>query len=168
MLKSDFLFKFIDSKAPGVQLVEGLTLNCIDIEETSRFWKKVGLKKDESAFKFGFDGYDYFNLYLLQVQKIDRMKAFGRIAISCTDADVEKVFKESGAKVQNKPITLKTEGKADVVVTILQTPDDQEICFVNDSGFRDLSQETNEFINWEMHEKQNKAQKKYLDRVERI
>jgi hypothetical protein len=46
---------------------------------------------------------------------------------------------------------LKTEGKADVVVTILQTPDDQEICFVNDTGFRDLSQETGETIDWEKY-----------------
>jgi len=63
-LKNDFLFKFVDAKAPGVQLIEGLTLNCTDIEETSRFWQKIGLQKDESAFKFGFDGYDYFKLYI--------------------------------------------------------------------------------------------------------
>ena len=54
----------MDAKAPGVQLIEGLSLNCTDIEETSRFWQKIGLQKDESAFKFGFDGYDYFKLYI--------------------------------------------------------------------------------------------------------
>ncbi len=39
----------------------------------------------------------------------------------------------------NKPILLKTEGKADVIVTILLSPDEQEHCYVNDTGFRDLS-----------------------------
>ena len=52
---------------------------------------------------------------------------------------MQKVFEESGAKVLKEPVTLQTEGKADVVVTILQSPDDQEFCFVNDTGFRDLS-----------------------------
>jgi hypothetical protein len=65
------------------------------------------------------------------------------------------VFKKSGAKVQNSPVTLNTEGKADVVVTILLSPDDQEICFVNESGFRDLSRETNEPIDWERYDRLN-------------
>ena len=64
-------------------------------------------------------------------------------------------------KVLNPPVTLKTEGKADVVVTIVLTPDDQELCFVNDKGFRDLSQESNEQVDWERYEKLTKAQDKY-------
>lgn len=74
------------------------------------------------------------------------------------------VHDTSGAKVVNAPVTLKTEGKADVIVTILQSPDDQELCFVNDSGFRDLSQETNEKVDWERYDKLNATQKKYLDK----
>lgn len=168
LINNDFMFKFVDRKAPGTQLIEGLTLNCTDLEENCRFWQKLGLKRNEPNANFSFAEYDYFKLYLQQVETIDRGDAFGRIAISCADADVEKVFQESGAKVVNPPVTLPTEGKADVVVTILQTPDDQEICYVNDKGFRDLSQETGESIDWETREKQDKAQKKYLDRVERI
>ena len=53
----------------------------------------------------------------------------------------------------NKPITLKTEGKADVVVTILMSPDDQEHCFVNETGFKELSIETGEKVDWERHDK---------------
>jgi len=60
-----------------------------------------------------------------------------------------KVFTESGSKYINSPITLKTEGKADVIVTILQSPNDQEICFVNDGAFRELSQETGNTIDWQ-------------------
>ena len=66
-----------------------------------------------------YDTYDYFELQLNQVDKIDRGEAFGRLAVSCADEDVEKVYQQGGSKILNKPITLKTEGKADVVVTIL-------------------------------------------------
>ena len=58
------------------------------------------------------------------MDKIDRAEAYGRLAISCADEDVERVFKESGAKALNSPIVLKTEGKADVIVTILLSPDE--------------------------------------------
>lgn len=64
-------------------------------------------------------------------------------------------------QVLNAPVTLKTEGKADVVVTIVLSPDNQELCFVNDKGFRDLSKETNEQVDWERYEKLTKAQSKY-------
>ena len=78
---------------------------------------------------------------------------------------MEKVFKESGSKIINPPITLKTEGKADVVVTILASPDGQEICFVNDSGFRDLSKETGEQVDWERYDKLNAKQKEFRDKL---
>jgi len=61
-------------------------------------------------------------MYLNQLPEgveLDRGDAFGRLAISCADDDVEKVQNESGAKIQNERVVLKTEGKADVVVTIL-------------------------------------------------
>ena len=103
-------------------------------------------------------------MLLNKVDAIDRGEAFGRIAISCTDEDVEKVFKESGSDIINPPITLKTEGKADVVVTILSSPDGQEICFVNDTGFRDLSKETGEKVDWERYDKLNAKQQEYRDK----
>jgi len=43
VLNGDFLITFVDKKAPGVQLIEGLTLNCKDLEENFRFWTKLGL-----------------------------------------------------------------------------------------------------------------------------
>lgn len=64
LLKNDFMFKFTNSTSPGTQLIDGLTLNCTNIDESSRFWQKVGLKKDENSPKFSFEGYDYFNLYI--------------------------------------------------------------------------------------------------------
>ena len=82
--------------------------------------------------------------------------------MTCHDDDVERVFLESGADVLNKPITLKTEGKADVVVTILLNPDGQEHCFVNETGFRDLSQETGEKVDWVRYDKLNSEQAKFM------
>ena len=48
----------------------------------------------------------------------------------------------------NEPIVLKTEGKADVEVTILQDVDGYEICFVGDVGFWDLCQPTYDEIDF--------------------
>ncbi len=52
---------------------------------------------------------------------------------------------------------MKTEGKADVLGTILYSPDGQEICFVDDIGFEDLSRETAEKIDWERYKNLNDA-----------
>jgi len=67
--------------------------------------------------------------------------------------------------VQKEPVTLKTEGKADVVVTILESPDGHEICFVNESGFSDLSKETGEQVDWKRYDELNEVQAKYLSRA---
>ena len=75
------------------------------------------------------------------------------MAFSCADSDIQRVFDYSGSDIQNPPITLPTEGKADVFVTILSSPDKQEICFVNDGAFRELSFETGNTIDWELHER---------------
>ena len=64
---------------------------------------------------------DRFTLGLNKVDSIDRGEAFGRLAMGCHDDDVQNVHDNGGAIVLNAPITLKTEGKADVVVTILQS-----------------------------------------------
>uniref|UniRef100_A0A8R1E4A2 Glyoxalase domain-containing protein 4 n=1 Tax=Caenorhabditis japonica TaxID=281687 RepID=A0A8R1E4A2_CAEJA len=47
--------------------------------------------------------------------------------------------KSAGGKIINELVTLPTPGKADVQVVILADPDDHEICFVGDEGFRALS-----------------------------
>jgi len=139
LVNDDFLFKFENSNASSNQLVKGLTLNSTDVTKTTEFYQTVGFTLSQASDYLYCEGYDYFRLYLKPVQSIERGEAFGRLAVSCADEDVEKVYAESEATALNKPITLKTEGKADVVVTILMSPDSQEHCFVNDTGFKDLS-----------------------------
>lgn len=119
-------------------------------------------KADESVLKSIH--HDYFILRLSKVGKINRGEAFGRIAFSCANEDVQRVFETSGSDIINPPITLKTDGKADVIVTILSTPDKQEICFVNDGAFRELSVETKEKIDWERHTKLSSVQKVFIDK----
>ena len=161
LINEDFLFKFADDKAPNTQLIQGVTLNVTSLEDTMKFYQKVGMTKstDNSLECQSYES--VFKLHLNQVETIERAKAFGRIAFSCEDEDVQNVHDNGGAKVVNAPVTLPTEGKADVVVTILQSPDDQELCFVNDKGFRDLSQETKEEVDWTRYDKLTKTMDKY-------
>lgn len=139
----------------------------VDLEEARRYWTKIGLKQKSDAEPDVFVCPTYegiFELHLSKVDSIDRGEAFGRIAFACADEDVKNVFDNSGSKILNSPVVLKTEGKADVQVTILQTPDDQEICFVNETGFRDLSEETGEKIDWERYDKLTGEIKAYAEK----
>lgn len=144
LINDDFQIKFEDSQATSVQCIKGVALNVTNLEESVGFYEKVGLTKT-SDNTLVCPSYDFFTLSLFQVESIDRAKAFGRVAFSCAEEDVQKVFEALDEKqILNTPVTLPTEGKADVVVTIVLSPDSQELCFVGDVGFRDLSKETNE------------------------
>lgn len=81
----------------------------------------------------------------------------GRMAFTCVTpvtqikARVDKV-KDT---IKHQPVVLKTEGKADVKVIILQDRDDYEICFVEESGFHDLctTKEGDDQIDWQQRQK---------------
>ena len=79
-------------------MIAGVCLNVTDMELASRYYAKLGLLADPMRMgEFTFKGYPNFRLVLCQVDSIDRGEAFGRLAISCADDDIEKVFKESGS-----------------------------------------------------------------------
>jgi len=76
---------------------------------------------------------------------VDHAKAAGRIAFSCPAAELPSI--ESAVKgawgesaILKSLVSLDTPGKATVQVVILADPDGQEICFVGDEAFRELSQ----------------------------
>lgn len=87
---------------------------------------------------------------------VDHAKAYGRIAFSIPTAQLEvlqKKMEDKKQKILTPLISLDTPGKATVSVVILADPDEHEICFVGDEGFRELSQvdpdsdkELNKFI----------------------
>jgi hypothetical protein len=100
-------------------------------------------------------GYPYFKLYLTDTNdEINKGQDYGRLAFSCATEDIYTLSKASET-VLTAPVTLKTKGKADVIVTILASPDGHELCFVNDDAFRELSKETDFKIDWTKYD-QNK------------
>ena len=158
LINNDILIRF--GKHGGVHL------NVTDLDVSEKYYNKIGLVSIEGEYNeekyLQFKGYDYFTLVLSKANAINRGEAFGRMAFSCANADIERVFKDSGSAIINPPVTLPTEGKADVIVTILASPDAQEICFVNDIAFRELSKETGEQVDWERYERLTKEQGAYV------
>ena len=73
------------------------------------------------------------------------IKSSGRIAFSCPAAElpsIESAVKDAWGEsaILKSLVSLDTPGKATVQVVILADPDGQEICFVGDEAFRELSQ----------------------------
>ena len=112
------------------------------------YWSNVLLGKLVSASSenvaISFDATAAFKLNLAKSKDnvINHAKAYGRIAFSCPTEELkplQALIEEKNLKILTKFISLSTPGKADVCVVILADPDEHEICFVGDKGFRDLS-----------------------------
>uniref|UniRef100_A0A7I4YCF9 Glyoxalase domain-containing protein 4 n=2 Tax=Haemonchus contortus TaxID=6289 RepID=A0A7I4YCF9_HAECO len=73
---------------------------------------------------------------------LDRASAYGRIAFAYPDeklVELQEKIKAAKLPILKELVTLDTPGKASVQVVILADPDQHEICFVGDKGFRELS-----------------------------
>lgn len=85
--------------------------------------------------------------------KVDHALSSGRLAFACSTVppifDMISSQPEPFNTVLTPPLTLPTPGKADVVVTILSSPSEYEICYVEDVAFYDLATPTYEQIMWE-------------------
>lgn len=83
-------------------------------------------------------------LELVDIGKpVEHATAFGRIAFSCPFSEqpiINEKIEKAKEKILTPLISLDTPGKATVRVIILADPDGHEICFVDDEGFRKLSQ----------------------------
>ena len=79
---------------------------------------------------------DQVRIQLIQVsdgRAVDHALSSGRHANVCKSVlPYYEGAKASKDKIINKPLTLPTDGKADVVVSILADRDGYEICFVED------------------------------------
>lgn len=74
---------------------------------------------------------------------IDRRQAYGRIAFSCPYAEQEPLsdhITKHNQTILTPLLKLPTPGKQTVRVLILADPDGHEICFVEDEGYRKLSE----------------------------
>ena len=87
---------------------------------------------------------------------LDHAKAQGRIAFTTSIPKGvylwnDYLVNKKVGSILTKPVTLKTDGKADVDVVILSDPDQYEICFVNKDGFDDLctTKDGDDKIDWD-------------------
>ncbi|CAG9759469.1 unnamed protein product [Ceutorhynchus assimilis] len=124
-----------------------VTLSSSNLAKSINFWNGIlGLKifdQTEKSATFGFDDKGT-KLQLEYIGgPIDRRQAYGRIAFSIPYAEQELLSKHVTEKKQtilNPLLTLDTPGKETVRVLILADPDGHEICFVDDEGYRKLSE----------------------------
>lgn len=115
--------------------------------------------KNRNSAKFCIVGFgkDQTLLKIVQSEKpIKHDEDSGRMAFTCITpvTKIKEKVESFGEKILHQPVVLKTEGKADVKVVILQDPDGYEICFVEEEGFHDLctTKEGDEVIHWEQRQ----------------
>jgi len=82
------------------------------------------------------------SLVLVSTDKVDHAKAAGRVAFGCPAKElpgIQEDMQNAETEILTPLVSLDTPGKATVQVVILADPDGQEICFVGDEAFRELS-----------------------------
>ncbi|KXJ29028.1 glyoxalase domain-containing protein 4 [Exaiptasia diaphana] len=127
--------------------VQKVALGVSNLKNSLDYWHKLlGMtivNQEDNSATLCYDT-NKVKLELVQVDgKVDRGTAFGRIAFSCPKIEQEGIqssVQNAGHTILTPLVTLDTPGKATVRVVILSDPDGHEICFVEDEGFRELSQ----------------------------
>ncbi|KAL3268855.1 hypothetical protein HHI36_007944 [Cryptolaemus montrouzieri] len=141
-------FKILNEPQPSdSDPVQKVTLACSNLLKSINYWNGLlGLTIFERSDKTVLLGFEerQAKLELLEIDSnIDRGKSFGRIAFSCPyeqQEELDKKVNDHKVKIIHPLTVLETPGKSNVRVLILADPDDHEICFVDDEGFRQLSQ----------------------------
>ncbi|XP_014605938.1 PREDICTED: glyoxalase domain-containing protein 4 isoform X2 [Polistes canadensis] len=126
--------------------VEKVTLSSSNLQNTIAYWRDIlnmkVIEQEDNKVLMSYSE-DQTKLEFVDIgTTVDHAKAYGRIAFSVPlveQPEIQKKIKENGHKILTDLITLDTPGKASVRVIILADPDDHEICFVDDEGFRQLS-----------------------------
>nr|CAD7263299.1 unnamed protein product [Timema shepardi] len=133
-----YKFFLIDDLQPiDKDPIEKVSLNISNLQRSLDYWNKLlGLKiyeKSEKSVLLGFSN-NQTKLELYDIgQKVNRAKAFGRIAFSIPFDEQPKLSEKvetAKEKILTPLISLDTPGKA---------TDGHEICFVDDENFRKLS-----------------------------
>nr|ADG64927.1 hypothetical protein [Drosophila pseudoobscura] len=134
-----------EADADPVQSVE---LRVTNLAASRQYWEKLlrmqPLAENKQSVWLTYD-FKQASLQLTQTpDPINRAKAYGRIAFAvpaATQQPLHEAVVATGGTVLKSPITLETPGKPAVTVLILADPDGHEICFVDEEGFSQLSQE---------------------------
>ncbi|XP_008548307.1 glyoxalase domain-containing protein 4 [Microplitis demolitor] len=149
VLKAPGGYKYFIINEPQVadkDPVVKVTLSSSNLQRTISYWKDILNMKiyeqSDNHVVFGYDDHQAKLEFKYIGSKVDHGKAYGRIAFSVpydSQPGIQKKIRENGHKILTDLITLDTPGKASVRVIILADPDEHEICFVDDEGFRKLS-----------------------------
>jgi len=142
-----YKYYIIDEPQPADKdPVQKVSLSSSNLKRTIAYWKdilemKLIEEKDKTVLlKYGED---QAKLEFKDIgTAVNHAKAYGRIAFAVPKAEQEGIrqkIKDSNNKILTDLISLDTPGKATVRVIILADPDDHEICFVDEEGFRQLS-----------------------------
>nr|ADG64922.1 hypothetical protein [Drosophila pseudoobscura]ADG64924.1 hypothetical protein [Drosophila pseudoobscura]ADG64928.1 hypothetical protein [Drosophila pseudoobscura]ADG64930.1 hypothetical protein [Drosophila pseudoobscura]ADG64931.1 hypothetical protein [Drosophila pseudoobscura] len=134
-----------EADADPVQSVE---LRVTNLAASRQYWEQLlrmqPLAENKQSVWLTYD-FKQASLQLTQTpDPINRAKAYGRIAFAvpaATQQPLHEAVVATGGTVLKSPITLETPGKPAVTVLILADPDGHEICFVDEEGFSQLSQE---------------------------
>uniref|UniRef100_A0A1I7XQL2 Glyoxalase domain-containing protein 4 n=1 Tax=Heterorhabditis bacteriophora TaxID=37862 RepID=A0A1I7XQL2_HETBA len=108
---------------------------------TTQLGMKITSKEKELASMSYGDGQCEWEVRQLKTELI-RSSASGRVAFSYPDDELHELqgkIQLAHLPIIKELVTLETPGKANVKVIILADPDQHEICFVGDAGFRELS-----------------------------
>ena len=160
-----YKFKVLSPFDGQVERFVTVALKVGDIEVSKKFWKELlgmrevcSMEGSHPSLLLTYESNDNgvtCQTKLLLVQTVDGIpvlhaEASGRIAFSTLSIEpIYKAVTAAGAAVLTPPLTLRTPGKADVVVTILCDPDGYEICFVEAEGFYQLAVPTYDKIDFE-------------------
>ncbi|KAL1491522.1 hypothetical protein ABEB36_012106 [Hypothenemus hampei] len=124
-----------------------VTLGSSDLSRSINYWNGIlGLKlyeKSDQEASFGFSD-KATRIELKSVGgPVERRQAYGRIAFSIPYAEQEPLsdhITKNKQTILTPLLRLPTPGKQTVRVLILADPDGHEICFVEDEGYRKLSE----------------------------
>jgi len=128
--------------------VDSIAIGSSNLNNAVNYWSGLlgmqVIEKKEGSVRVSFNDVSRFVLELVQSQgAIDHATGMGRLAFSYPEekqAALEKKMIESKqGSIINNLIKLDTPGKATVQVVILGDVDGHEICFVGDTGYRQLS-----------------------------
>jgi len=126
--------------------VVSVGFSCSSLSSSLTYWGSLlGMSvtaASQTQAVLSYPGSASILLHSLGGAPVDHAKAAGRIAFSCPAQQlqgIEEAAKAGGHSILTPLISLDTPGKATVQVVILGDPDGQEICFVGDEAFRELS-----------------------------
>lgn len=123
-------------------------LNVTDLKKSVNYWHNILqmklLSNNEKTALLTYDAEKQVSLELVQVNvPLNRGETYGRIAFGIPydkQEEIDALIRKNNCKILTELVKLDTPGKATVRVIILADPDGHEICFVDEEGFRQLSE----------------------------